>query len=75
MLTAKHHTPTWIPPPAGWANPPIPGTEWVGVNSSGEGLGGGNYYIYDATISLCANQVAGASIAGEMYADNEAGAF
>jgi hypothetical protein len=47
----------------------------VGASSTGLSVGSANYYIYDANIALCGNQAAGASISGEMYADNEAGAF
>jgi hypothetical protein len=72
--TTTHPTSIPIPVP-GWANPPIAGTEWVGASSSGESVSGTSYYIYDATFALCGNQAAGASIAGEMYADNEGGAF
>ena len=66
-----------------------PGAPWVGQENEGcPGPHGscnaqGNaaqaweprYYIYDETVTLCENQVAGAMLSGRFEADNEAGAF
>jgi hypothetical protein len=55
----------------------IPGASWVSIVANGSD--GSNpppkYYIYDATFELCPNQTEGTSLAGTMFADNEAGAF
>jgi hypothetical protein len=55
----------------------IPGASWVSINSAGEDSSNPPpaYYIYSATFTLCANQVAGANMALAMYADDTAGAF
>lgn len=72
---AVTHPTTVSPAFPGWGT--IAGTGWVGLNSSGTDSSNPppKYYIYDATFTLCESQVAGTTITGEMYADNEAGAF
>ncbi|HUB75022.1 MAG TPA: hypothetical protein VL979_13440 [Solirubrobacteraceae bacterium] len=59
----------------------IPGVSWVGQEADASEKGNAastttpRYYIYDEQFTLCANQVAGATLSGEFAADNEAGAF
>jgi hypothetical protein len=58
-------------------NGAITGARWVSINAKGEDSSNPppKYYIYDATFTLCANQVATAEINVNMFADNTAGAF
>ena len=58
-------------------NGAITGARWVSINAAGEDFPNPppKYYIYDATFTLCANQVATAEINVNMFADNTAGAF
>ncbi|HYB23929.1 MAG TPA: hypothetical protein VED41_09045, partial [Solirubrobacteraceae bacterium] len=63
--------------PAGPYHGSIAGASWVSLVASGSDASNPppRYYIYDATFDLCANQLAGASISGTMFADNIASAY
>ncbi len=76
--TATHPTPMAGPgAPAFPYSSSITGASWVSLNATGEDASNPapKYYIYDATFTLCPNQLRTAEINGEYFADNTGAVF